>query len=105
MNKLKSNDSNKVVSDGGSSSYYVQQIPKGMLERFNTTGKIEAKDVMRLFLDNDFNMSNVFKAYCRVVSLRHGQGKEGIDEKYDLTKAVFFAQDELDNYLGENNSK
>ena len=44
---VKSNG-NQIVSDGGSSSYYAQQIPKRMLERFNTTGVIEAKDVIRL---------------------------------------------------------
>ena len=88
-----------IVSDGGSSSYYTQQIPKGMLERFNTTGTIEAKDVIRLFLGNDFNMGNIFKAYCRVISLRNGKGKAGIGEKYDLTKAKFFAEDELNSYL------
>ena len=91
-----------IVSDGGSSSYYVQQIPKGMLERFNVTGTIEAKDVIRLFLGNDFNMGNIFKAYCRIISLRNGKGKAGIDEQYDLTKAKFFAEDELNSYL-ENN--
>ena len=88
-----------VVSDGGSSSYYVQQIPKGMLERFNATGTIETKDVIRLFLGNDSTMGNIFKAYCRVISLRNGKGKAGIDEQYDLTKAKFFAEDELNYYL------
>ena len=92
-------DNIPVVSDGGSSSYYAQQIPKGMLERFNATGTIEAKDVIRLFLGNDFNMGNFFKAYCRVISLRNGKGKAGIDEQYDLTKAKFFAEDELNYYL------
>ena len=70
-----------------------------MLERFNTTGTIEAKDVIRLFLGNDFNMGNIFKAYCRVISLRNGKGKAGIDEKYDLTKAKYFTEDELNYYL------
>ena len=92
-------DGNQIVSDGGSSSYYAQQIPKGMLERFNATGTIEAKDVIRLFLGNDFNMGNIFKAYCRVISLRNGKGKAGIDEQYDLTKAKFFTEDELNYYL------
>ena len=94
-----------IVSDGGSSSYYTQQIPKGMLERFNTTGTIEAKDVIRLFLGNDFNMGNIFKAYCRIISLRNGKGKAGIDEQYDLTKAKFFAEDELNYYLENTNTK
>ena len=92
-------DGSQIVSDGGSSSYYAQQIPKGMLERFNTKGIIEAKDVIRLFLGNDFNMGNIFKAYCRVTSLRNGKGKAGIDEQYDLTKAKYFAEDELNYYL------
>ena len=39
-------ESAPIVSDGGSSSYYAQQIPKGTLERFNATGIIEAKDVI-----------------------------------------------------------
>ena len=70
-----------------------------MLERFNTTGTIEAKDVIRLFLGNDFNMGNIFKAYCRIISLRNGKGKAGIDEQYDLTKVKYFAEDELNHYL------
>ena len=93
------NENSPIKSDGGSSSYYAQQIPKGMLERFNTTGVIEAKDVIRLFLGNDFNMGNIFKAYCRVISLRNGKGKAGIDEQYDLTKAKYFTEDELNYYL------
>ena len=92
-------DGSQIVSDGGSSSYYAQQIPKGMLERFNATGIIEAKDVIRLFLGNDFNMGNIFKAYCRIISLRNGKGKAGIDEQYDLTKVKYFAEDELNHYL------
>ena len=102
-NSIKS-DGSQIVSDGGSSSYYVQQIPKGMLERFNATGVIEAKDVIRLFLGNDFNMGNIFKAYCRVISLRNGKGKAGIDEQYDLTKAKYFTEDELNYYLENNNA-
>ena len=98
ITKIKS-DGSQIVSDGGSSSYYAQQIPKGMLERFNTTGIIEAKDVIRLFLGNDFNMGNIFKAYCRIISLRNGKGKAGIDEQYDLTKVKYFAEDELNYYL------
>ena len=104
--ELVTNDNSKtpIVSDGGSSSYYAQQIPKGMLERFNATGTIEAKDVIRLFLGNDFNMGNIFKAYCRIISLRNGKGKAGIDEQYDLTKAKYFSEDELNYYLENTNA-
>ena len=97
--KADNNSKTPIKSDGGSSGYYAKKIPPQMLDDFNSKGVIEAKDVMRLFLGNDFNMSNVFKAYCRVISLRNGEGKEGVTELYDLNKAVFFAQDELDNYL------
>lgn len=100
--EVSENTQSAVVSDGGSSEYYQKEIPKHMLDRWNATGKIEAKDVMRLFLNNDFNMSNVFKAHCRVIDLRNGRGKSGADEKYDLKKAVFFAEDELQNYLDKN---
>lgn len=93
------NENSPIKSDGGSSSYYKQKIPKGMLERFNTTGTIEAKDIIRLFLGNDFNMGNIFKAYCRIISLRNGKGKAGIDEQYDLTKVKYFSEDELNYYL------
>ena len=98
------NESSPIKSDGGSSSYYVQQIPKGMLERFNVTGTIEAKDVIRLFLGNDFNMGNIFKAYCRIISLRNGKGKAGIDEQYDLAKVKYFSEDELNYYLENTNA-
>ena len=104
--ELVTNDNSKtpIVSDGGSSSYYAQQIPKGMLERFNATGTIEAKDVIRLFLGNDFNMGNIFKAYCRIISLRNGKGKAGIDEQYDLAKVKYFSEDELNYYLENTNA-
>ena len=91
-----------IKSDGGSSSYYTRTIPEGMLDRFNKDGVIEAKDVMKLFLGNDYNFCNSFKAHCRVQSLREGVGKEGADEKYDLRKAWFFAQDAHDFYLESN---
>lgn len=88
-----------IASDGGSSDYYKQPIPKGMLERWTAEGVIEAKDVMKLFLNNDYNFSNSFKAHCRVVSLRNGVGKEGASEAYDLRKGWFFAEDAYKDHL------
>lgn len=88
-----------ITSDGGSSDYYKQPIPKGMLERWTAEGVIEAKDVMKLFLNNDYNFSNSFKAHCRVVSLRNGVGKEGASEAYDLRKGWFFAEDAYKDHL------
>ena len=88
-----------ITSDGGSSDYYKQPIPKGMLERWTAEGIIEAKDIMKLFLNNDYNFSNSFKAHCRVVSLRNGVGKEGASESYDLRKGWFFAEDAYKDHL------
>lgn len=91
-----------IKSDGGSTDYYKRAIPLGMLERWNKDGFIEAKDVMKVFLGNDYNFCNSFKAHCRIQSLHEGVGKEGIDEKYDLKKASFFSQDAYNHYI-ENN--
>ena len=91
-----------IKSDGGSSDYYKREIPKLMLERWNKEGFIEAKDVMKLFLGNDYNFCNSFKAHCRVQSLRDGVGKYGASEKYDLRKAWFFCEDSYKNYLEVN---
>lgn len=98
---VKSEDSLRkpVKSDGGSSSYYKREIPKLMMERWKKEGVIEAKDVMKLFLGNDYNFCNSFKAHCRVQSLREGVGKEGASEKYDLRKAWFFSEDAYNDYL------
>ena len=91
-----------IKSDGGSSDYYKREIPEGMLERWNKGCFIEAKDVMKLFLGNDYNFCNSFKAHCRVQSLREGVGKDGASEKYDLRKAWFFCEDAYNNYLEVN---
>ena len=91
-----------IKSDGGSSDYYKREIPELMFERWNKDGFIEAKDVMKLFLGNDYNFCNSFKAHCRVQSLREGVGKDGASEKYDLRKAWFFCEDAYNNYLEVN---
>lgn len=91
-----------IKSDGGSSDYYKRKIPELMLDRWNKDGFIEAKDVMKLFLGNDYNFCNSFKAHCRVQSLRYGVGKDGASEKYDLRKAWFFCEDAYNNYLEVN---
>ena len=99
-NSVESDQTKKLIkSDGGSSDYYKRKIPEGMLERWNEDGFIEAKDVMKLFLGNDYNFCNSFKAHCRVQSLRDGVGKYGASEKYDLRKAWFFCEDSYNNYL------
>lgn len=68
----------KIVSDGGSTTYY--DIPEG------------ARDLLDL-IDHkgmSFSISNIFKA-C----YRFGE-KADVDKAYDLRKIIFFAQRELD---------
>ena len=88
------NGAKQFKSDGGSSDYYKQQIPKKLLEHWNETGVVEARHVIRLFLGNDFTQGNLFKAGVRVVSSRNGGGKAGTTIEYDLNKQYFFAEDE-----------
>ena len=80
-------------SDGGSSSYYQQVIPAGVLkisggpfdgQPLEHNVIMETDDVIKLFLGNDWHKGNVFKAMTRL-----GQ-KDGIDESYDFNKIRWF---------------
>lgn len=79
-----------IVSDGGSTNYYKKEIPALVLERWKKTGIIEAEDVIRLFLGNDFTQGNNFKAGVRLISAQQGKGKAGINQMYDLNKQEWF---------------
>jgi hypothetical protein len=74
-------------TDGGSASYYQFPIPQYMLDRWNETGNIEVRDVVRLMLGNDSAKNNVFKALVRL-----GE-KAGVDPVYDINKCHFFIDD------------
>ena len=94
--KVKQPTGNRVTtSGGGSASYYKKEIPKGLLEKWNEKGVIETSEVIRLFLGNDFTHGNIFKASCRIIGSRNGEGKKGVSEEYDLDKQVYFAEDDV----------
>lgn len=90
--------SSEIKSNGGSSEYHQRKIPKKMLKRWKKKGVIEVKDVIRLFLNNDFTRGNIFKAHSRISSLENGTGKHGTSKEYDLNKVVYFADDDLRSY-------
>ena len=78
-----------IKSDGGSSDYYI--LPK------------HARDILDLIDHKNmrYPIANIFKA-C----YRFGE-KDGIDQRYDLNKMIFFAQRELERLDKEqaNNEK
>lgn len=71
-------DTNKIVSDGGSTDYY--KLPAWATELRHL---IAHKHM-------NFNVGNIFKAAYRL-----GE-KAGNDLRYDLNKIIFFAQAELE---------
>jgi hypothetical protein len=75
--RLIKEETSKVKSDGGSSSYYTLDI--------NGT-KVETEDIIRDVFDNDFDFGNAFKSLVRAYLNTQGKGKEGNDLAYELNK-------------------
>jgi len=73
--------SNKVKSDGGSSSYYTFTIPR--------LGQVETEEVIKYMVDNDFDLGNILKCSRRVSEYKQGRGKEGNDILYELNKMKY----------------
>lgn len=71
-------DTNKVVSDGGSTSYY--ELPPHATELRHLIA----------YKKMNFHIGNIFKAAYRL-----GE-KAGIDRRYDLNKIITMAQFELE---------
>lgn len=74
----------KDQTNGGSASYYQFPIPDFILRYINETGMIEARHVIRIMLNNDFDKGNIFKALVRL-----GE-KAGVEPDYDINKSHFF---------------
>lgn len=97
----------EVKSDGGSSSYYEINLPieliKKALARYEETGRcyIEAEDVIRHALGNDFDRGNIFKCLKRITSLEQGVGKAGNTALYDANKIYYSATKIRDFYLAK----
>jgi len=82
-----------IKSDGGSSDYYKLTLKlKG-----GTTVECETGDVIRALVGNDFDLGNVVKAVRRIYQASIGQGKEGVDVKYDQKKISYFVQEFIDH--------
>lgn len=80
------NTSDKVKSDGGSSSYYELTITN----KAGGSIKCETGDVIRALVGNDFDFGNCVKALRRMYLATLGKGKEGTDIPYDCNKVRYF---------------
>jgi len=82
-------ESNKVVSDGGSSKYYEIIITNKAGESI----KVEMGDIIRACVANDFDLGNIMKACRRISEAKQGRGKAGASVEYDANKIVYFANE------------
>jgi len=82
-------ESNKVVSDGGSSKYYEIVITNKAGESI----KVEMGDIIRACVANDFDLGNIMKACRRISEAKQGRGKAGASVEYDANKIVYFANE------------
>lgn len=78
-----------VKSDGGSSSYYQLTLTNKAGETFNC----ELGDILRVIVNNDFDLSNIVKACRRASEASLGRGKEGATIEYDMNKVAYFAKE------------
>ena len=79
--------SKKVKSDGGASSYYTFTLPG--------IGKFETEELIREFVNNDFDLGTILKCLKRLAELHKGGGKEGNDELYEWNKIKYIADKEI----------
>lgn len=82
----KTNSTQPIKSDGGSSSYYELTITNKAGESI----KCETGDVIRTLVGNDFDFGNCVKALRRMYLATLGMGKEGTDLVYDANKIRWF---------------
>lgn len=77
---------------GGSSDYYKVHVehPVSGSDPY-TAEALDIAEAMQMSVGH----FNIFKAVWRLAAARTGNGKPGLDERYDLEKIVFFAEREL----------
>lgn len=96
--KVVSEKTGAIKSDGGSSTYYDIPIPTKLLaeiiERRNEDGLsyIKTEEIIHLGLGNDFDAGNIFKCLVRMESLKQGKGKAGNSLEYDANKVLYSAK-------------
>ena len=79
----------KIKSDGGSSDYYKLEI---------NGNPVEVEAVIYAMVGGDFALGNVLKALRRMYLDSKGQGKEGIDMKYDANKIKYFVDSFVERF-------
>jgi hypothetical protein len=87
----------KIKSTGGSSTYYQLTIKNNKGESI----QCETGNVIEALVGDNFALGNVVKALRRIYMDSIGQGKEGIDMKYDINKCKYFLDDFLARYGSE----
>lgn len=96
--------SQKVKSDGGSTSYYElplsERMVSGILAQIDAIEQptLQTGDVIELLVGNDFDAGNVIKALRRIFESKKGKGKEGVEQTYDIKKCHYFI-DEVEKKL------
>lgn len=79
-----------IKSDGGSSSYYDFIIPR--------LGTIKTEELIKYFVDNDFDLGTILKTLRRVNETKKGVGKEGNDILYELNKIKYTIDKLIEEY-------
>lgn len=94
-----------VKSDGGSSSYYELRlkVPTDKISAIEehpevSIVKLETGDLIRVLVDNDFDLGNVIKAVRRIHLAKMGVGKMGTSVEYDLKKSDYFLNEWYKSY-------
>lgn len=86
----------KIVSDGGSSSYYDLPIPDWLVlaisdRQAKGNAHIRTEELIDCLFGNDFDFGNVFKSLVRAYQATKGGGKEGNSVEYDCNKITYSA--------------
>jgi hypothetical protein len=83
------NDTNEVVSNGGSTPYYQITITNDKGDTFNC----ELNDILRDVFNNQWDLCNIVKASRRISEARQGKGKKDTSIQYDANKIIWFAEE------------
>ncbi len=87
---------NKIKSDGGSSSYYDVEIPGWLADKLLTRIEdkkpfLKTEELIMMLFNNDFDFGNIQKSLVRAYQATRGGGKDGNDVDYDMNKIIYSA--------------
>lgn len=89
----------EVKSDGGSSKYYELPVPQYLVDHIlaqieaGEQPTMETGDIIKMLVNNDFDMGNIIKAQRRIYMAKMGLGKKGTEIEYDLRKTEYFTSE------------